>query len=297
MTTRVMPAAPRLVRHPNVSCDIAPRALERWNPELRAAAATDAEGDNKDAAIIAILDMIGADFFGQGITAKSVSAQLRNFGDVPVTVEINSPGGDYFEGLAIYNVLREHKQDITVKILGLAASAASVIAMAGDTIQVARAGFVMIHNVWVVTMGNRHDLRDVADWLEPFDQVAADLYAARTGLSVKEVAKLLDSETWIGGADAVEKGFADSLLPADQIGKAKNEAITGAVAAKRRLDLALAKGERLPRSQRRQLLNEISGTHDAAEDDTPSAVSTQNDLTHSVSLLEMGLARLKMVAA
>lgn len=292
MTLRTIPAAPKLARHPNVSCDISPRALERWNPDLRAAASADKSDNN----VVSIMDVIGSDFFGEGITAKRVSGALRAIGNKPITVEINSPGGDFFEGLAIYNVLREHPKDVTVKILGLAASAASLIAMAGDTVQVARAGFVMIHNVWVLAIGNRNDLRDVADWLEPFDAMAADLYSARTGLSVKEVTKLLDSETWIGGTEAVEQGFADELLSADQIdSKAKNETTTGAVAAQRRLEIALAKGERLPRSLRRQLFKEINGTPSAADDGTPSAAeAVEHD---GDSGLRLALASLKLARA
>jgi ATP-dependent Clp protease protease subunit len=113
--------------------------------------------------------------------------------------------------------LREHPAAVTVKVLGIAASAASVIAMAGDEIQIARAGFMMIHNTWIMAMGDRHALREAADWLEPFDQVAVDIYAARTGLEPKALGKMLDQETWIGGTKAVEQGFADGFLPADQI--------------------------------------------------------------------------------
>lgn len=298
MTIRKIPSAPQLARHPNVSCDIAPHALERWNPDLRSAEAADGKTDNTK---ISIMDVIGQDFWtGEGVTAKRVSGALRAIGNKAVTVEINSPGGDFFEGLAIYNVLREHPKDVTVKVLGLAASAASVVAMAGDTIQIARAGFVMVHNVWVLAIGNRNDLRDVADWLEPFDTVAADLYAARTGLSAKEVAKLLDNETWIGGSDAVDKGFADELIPSDQIeSKAKNEAITGQVAAQRRADIALAKGEKLPRSMRRHLWKEINGTPGAAEDevDTPRAVQTVKPGADGIASLNLGLARLKLLGA
>jgi ATP-dependent protease ClpP protease subunit len=96
------------------------------------------------------------------ITAKGVAAQLRAIGDRPVEVQINSPGGDMFEGFAIYNVLREHPQAITVKIMGMAASAASIIAMAGDTIEIGAASFIMIHNCEVVAVGNRHDMAETA---------------------------------------------------------------------------------------------------------------------------------------
>src|SRR5690606_9455368 len=150
-----------------------------------------------------------------GWTAKRVSAILRNIGDNDVIVNINSPGGDMFEGLAIYNVLREHKGRITVKILGLAASAASVVAMAGDEVQISRAGFLMIHNCWIIAIGNRHELRELADWMEPFDKAMAGIYEEHTGLDPKEIEALLDAESWIGGADAVDKGFADSLLSRD----------------------------------------------------------------------------------
>ncbi|KLB48562.1 peptidase, partial [Xanthomonas euvesicatoria] len=104
-----------------------------------------------------------------GVTARRVAGALRAMGKGPVTVNVNSPGGDMFEGLAIYNLLREHDGEITVKVLGLAASAASIIAMAGDTVQIARAGFLMIHNAWVMAVGNRNDLIEVADTLKPFD--------------------------------------------------------------------------------------------------------------------------------
>src|SRR5690606_26247503 len=133
-----------------------------------------------------------------------VAAALRAMGAGPVTVNVNSPGGDMFEGLAIYNLLREHEGEVTVKVLGLAASAASIIAMAGDTVQIARAGFLMIHNCWVVAQGNRHDLREYAEMMEPFDAAMADIYSARTGLDATEVQKQLDAESWINGSAAIE---------------------------------------------------------------------------------------------
>jgi ATP-dependent Clp protease protease subunit len=159
---------------------------------------------------------------GQGVTAARISAALRAIGKRDVVVNINSPGGDYFEGLAIYNALRDHPAQVTVKVLGIAASAASVIAMAGDEIQIARAGFLMIHNTWIIAMGDRHALREAADWLEPFDQVAVDIYAARTGLEPKAIAKMLDRETWIGGDRGRRAGhFADAFLPADAVDRGR----------------------------------------------------------------------------
>lgn len=273
MRKQLMPQARNVDRPQGLQCDLVPQALERWNPSLAAAAAT-------DPATISILDPIGVDFWtGEGVTAKRISAALRSIGpENDVVVNINSPGGDLFEGLAIYNLLREHKGTVTVKVLGVAASAASIVAMAGDEVQIARAGFLMIHDTWVVVIGNRHDLRDVADQLETFDIAMADIYASRTGLDIKAVQKKMDAETWINGSAAVDEGWADSLLPADEVRESKSARAERPAAF--RMDLALAKAG-MPRSERRALLNEFksstpsaagTGTPSAAENDTPRAV-------------------------
>lgn len=298
MTIRMLPAIKNLARPSKVESGISPQALARWNPTIRGAAGDGSSTNN----VISILDEIGIDpWTGQGITANRVSGALRAIGNKPVTVEINSPGGDYFEGLAIYNALREHPQDVTVKVLGIAASAASVIAMAGDTIMVPRAGFLMIHNVWVVAMGNKDDLRAVADFLEPFDATAADVYQARSGMALADIVEMLDNETWIGGTDAVAKGLADSLLPSDQVdNSAKNAALTRPAAeAYRRIDEALAKGERLPRSERRKLIKDICGKPGAAEEEgTPRAADEaviEND--DGDDRLRIALAHLMLASA
>lgn len=252
MSKRKLPQADIAAR-PGLRTEIMPSALDRWNPAVHHAA------DSSDNTI-SVLDVIGADWFGEGVTAKRISAALRSIGKQDVVVNINSPGGDYFEGLAIYNMLREHPAKVTVKVLGIAASAASVIAMAGDEVQIARAGFLMIHNTWVVAMGDRHQLRDVADWLEPFDRSAVDIYAARTGLDPKDIGKMLDRETWISGSDAVEKGFADGLLASDEVsaGATRNSAEGKAVAAAHKLDTLLARAG-VSRSERRELLHALKG--------------------------------------
>jgi len=236
--------------------DIAPKALERWAPGLMAAASADNT--------ISVLDVIGSDpWSGGGVTSARVAAALRSIGaDKDVVVNINSPGGDLFEGLAIYNMLRDHKGAVTVKVLGMAASAASIIAMAGDTVQVARAGFLMIHDTWVVAIGNRIDLRTIADTLEPFDAAMASIYAARTGAEQKAMQKMMDAETWIGGESAVAQGFADELLPADEV--KEDPKASAQVIAARAIERGLA-AMGLPRSKARDVMNEFkSGTRDAA---------------------------------
>lgn len=264
MSKRKLPAADVSARS-GAKSGMSPKALDRWAPDLRAAVEDDAN--------ISILDVIGEDWWsGEGVTAKRISAALRSIGDEPVTVNINSPGGDFFEGLAIYELLRQHPAKVTVKILGLAASAASVIAMAGDEVKIGRSGFLMIHNAWVMAAGDRNDLQEVADWLTPFDATMADIFAARTGMASADVAALLDRETWIGGADAVEQGFADAILEPAAVTHEPEARDTREVVARHKVDILLAKAG-VSRSERREMIAALkggmpgaalSGTHDAA---------------------------------
>jgi len=287
MTKKSLPAA--LAGRPcaGVSFDLLPQAMERWNPGIQAA------DDDKNT--ISILDAIGSDpWTGEGVTAKRISAALRAIGGADVTVSINSPGGDMFEGLAIYNILREYKGRVTVKVLGLAASAASIIAMAADELQIARSGFLMIHNAWTVAAGNRHQFREVAEMMEPFDASMADIYAARTGADIAEMQALMDAESWIGGSAAVEQGFADSLLDSDSV-KEGAKAQSSLIAA-RKLDTILAK-QGIPRSERRALIQEIKfGTPCAAGPGTHDAADTLADLAEPIADLERALARFSAAA-
>lgn len=189
--------------------DMRPDALARWEPEIRAA-------DDGGASTITIYDSIGDNWEGTGVTASRIGAALRSIGNRDVKVNVNSPGGDFFEGVAIYNLLRMHQAKVTVQVVGLAASAASVIAMAGDEILMGDGAFLMIHNAWAVAMGNRHDMKAAAETLEPFDAAMAALYADRAGISVEEAGALMDKETWIPASSAVEQGFATGLLDRGQ---------------------------------------------------------------------------------
>jgi ATP-dependent Clp protease protease subunit len=287
MSKRQLPAAPLPTVRTPLAFDPSPQALERWNGAVMAA---DRDADNS----ISILDVIGETWTGEGVTAKRISAALRSIGaDKDIVVNINSPGGNFFEGLTIYNMLREHKGHVTVKVLGIAASAASFIAMAGDRIEIARAGFMMIHNGQVVAMGDRHDLREIADLIEPFDQAMADIYAGRTGIEAKDIAKMMDRETFISGTQAIDKGFADALLPADAV--AENvEANAGqvAVVALHRLDALLAKAN-LSRTERHKLINELRDTQRAAAPGTQRAAETPPVSDGAITSLQSALAALR----
>lgn len=234
------------------------RAIDRWNAGFMAA--TTPENT------ISILDVIGEDYWsGGGVTSKRVAAALRAIGDQDVVVDINSPGGDFFEGVAIYNALRAHPKKVTVRIIGLAASAASVIAMAGDEIQIGKAGFLMIHNSWVVAMGNRHDLAAAAQTMEPFDDAMATVYSDRAGVHKSKASEWMDAETWFNGEQAVSEGLATGFLPADAVSEDKTKAAGDrGVNATRMVDARLAKTG-MPRTERRALLSELKGgKHDAA---------------------------------
>lgn len=244
-----------------------PEAIERWSPGIIAAKQSPEN-------TISILEMIGEDFWsGGGVTAKRIAGALRAIGsDTEIFVDINSPGGDFFEGVAIYNLLRAHPKKVTVRILGIAASAASVVAMAGDVIEIGKAGFVMIHNAWVVAIGNRHDLEEAAKTMEPFDDAMATVYADRAGVKKSTAVEWMDEEKWFNGEEAVEFGLADGFLPADQVAEDKTKAASsGGVNATRRIDALLAKTG-IPRSERRALLTEAKGGR------TPGAASPEHGM-------------------
>lgn len=269
MNKSSLPAAAVLARREFARSACPPSAMTAWNAGVRSASETDTS--------ISILDVIGTDWWtGEGVTTKRIAGALRAIGEQDVVVNINSPGGDYFEGLAIYNLLREHKGRVTVKILGIAASAASVIAMAGDDVQIARAGFLMIHNTWVGASGDRHQLRETADWLEPFDNAAVDIYASRTGIDAAEIGAMLDKETWIGGADAVTRGFADGLLSNDAVrDDPQARERTERLRAERATD-NLGRIAGVSRSDIKQLIQDLKRvTPGAGDDGKPGAADTE----------------------
>jgi ATP-dependent Clp protease protease subunit len=259
---RARPAAMPLPARQDVCAFTGPTAFERWADEAAGVRAV-AVGDN----VITMFDVIGEDWWtGGGVTAKKVASQLRAIGDRPVEVQVNSPGGDMFEGIAIYNVLREHPQEVTVKVMGVAASAASILAMAGDRIEIGAASFLMIHNCWVAAIGNRHDLRETADFLEPFDGAMVDVYAARSKGDATQIAKWLDAETWMSGSTAIERGFAEGLLSADTM-----TVDEGAKAADRKFnELRVLEGQLvaagLSRTEARARVTQITGTPGASHD-------------------------------
>lgn len=270
--------ARELLRAPEGLSAFAPEdVLAKWQAGIRAAEA----GTN----VIPMLDVIGEDYWtGGGVTARRVSQQLQALGGAAPEVHINSPGGDMFEGLAIYNLLREyatqHSVSVKVKILGQAASAASVIAMAGDVVEIGAASFLMIHNCWVVAVGNRHDMARVAEQLAPFDAAMADVYAQRSGQSAADCAGWMDAETYMNGRVAIERGFADALLAADAVTEdAETTARAAELNSVRAMEMTLVSGGMTRAAARARILqlkgidpDHFRGTPGAAtETGTPGA--------------------------
>ncbi len=164
---------------------------------------------------VLLYEQIGEDFWsGGGVSAKKFSEALKAAGDVQeINLRINSPGGVVFDGLTIYNALKEHPAKVTVDIDGIAASIASVIAMAGDEIRIAESAMVMIHDAQGLALGNHREMEAMRALLEKWDGQIASVYAARTGRRADTFRKLMDAETWFTAAEAKENGLVDQVIP------------------------------------------------------------------------------------
>jgi len=167
---------------------------------------------------ILIYEQIGQDWFGDGLTAKSFAEELKSHGDLSeIRLLINSPGGDVFDGMAIYNTLLRHKARKIVEIDGLAASIASIIAMVGDEIRIGENAMFMIHDPWSVAIGTAGDFRQQADVLDAITEQLVTTYTARTKQDRQQIRDWMAAETWFSGAEAKEAGFADAVTPAKQV--------------------------------------------------------------------------------
>lgn len=162
----------------------------------------------------------GGGWFDEGIGASDVAAALRELGPGPVDVRINSGGGDVFDGVAIHSLLVRHQGTVTTYIDGLAASAASFIAMAGDNIVMARNGFMMIHDGMTMTYGNGNTHRASAELLDKISDTIADMYAERAGEDVAYWRNLMtvngEDGTWYSGQEALEAGLVDEITGSEQ---------------------------------------------------------------------------------
>ena len=150
--------------------------------------------------------------YWSGVTAKGFNDELKALGDISeINVRLNSGGGNVFDGIAIYNTLKNHKAKVNIHIDGLAASIASIVAMAGDTISMAKNGFMMIHDPWIMTAGTAEDLRKTADTIDGVREQLLDTYIRRTGGDREQISDMMSAETWMNSDEAMKNGFVDSV--------------------------------------------------------------------------------------
>lgn len=160
-----------------------------------------------------IYEDIGVDWWtGEGVTASSIKQEIDTAGPfTKIAVRINSPGGDAFEGVAIFNLLRGQGKPIDVFVDGIAASAASVVAMAGDTRTMGTGAMLMIHNAWTSCTGYADDMRKMADTLDSISASISQVYVTRGGVTQEKASELMSAESWLNASEAVELGLATGI--------------------------------------------------------------------------------------
>jgi ATP-dependent Clp endopeptidase proteolytic subunit ClpP len=171
-----------------------------------------AEASSKSADVY-IFDEIGT----FGLTAQSFIEEIKSYKDTPMSLHINCVGGDVFEGMAIYNVLKKRTARTTVYIEGIAASMGSVIALAGDEVVMAENSLFMIHNAWGGAMGEATEIRKTAALLDKISGEIADIYTKKTNLPYNRVKEMMDEETWLSADEAYNLGFIDSISDAIKV--------------------------------------------------------------------------------
>ena len=160
-----------------------------------------------ETADVYIFDEIGT----YGITAQEFITDIKDLKDTPINLRINSLGGDVFDGMAMYNVIKRREAKTTVYIEGIAASIATIISLGADEVVMAENSLFMIHNAWGGTMGEAKDMRKTAETLEKITGELTDIYRKKTGLSYDALAEMMDEETWLNANEAFELGFIDTI--------------------------------------------------------------------------------------
>jgi len=160
-----------------------------------------------ETADIYIFDEIGT----YGVTAQDFISEIKGLKDMPINLRINSLGGDVFDGMAMYNVIKRREAKTTVYIEGIAASIATIIALGADEVIMAENSLFMIHNAWGGTSGEAKDMRKTAETLDKITSELTDIYVKKTGLSFEALAEMMDEETWLNAEEAFALGFIDTI--------------------------------------------------------------------------------------
>ncbi|RJR40795.1 MAG: Clp protease ClpP [Desulfobacteraceae bacterium] len=165
---------------------------------------------------ILLYDYIGFPFNDAGELVKTISDMRGK----RITVRINSPGGDIFDAVSVFNALSAHDAKVTTRAEALAASAASIILMAGKEVQAYESAMIMLHEPWVLIAGNRFDMIEMADLLEKISGIMVDIYWKHSTVTKKELQDMLKNETWMTAAEAKKKGFVNTVLEGKTTAKA-----------------------------------------------------------------------------
>ena len=168
------------------------------------------QSDSADLYIFGDISSWPSDYYGDK-SAWSIVKELKDLDVTQLHVHINSYGGDVAEGLAIYNVLRNHSAEVITYCDGFACSAASVVFMAGEERVMSPASLLMVHNAWTIALGNAEELRKTADDIETITQASINAYKAVATIDEAKIKELMDNETWILPEDALEYGFATAI--------------------------------------------------------------------------------------
>lgn len=171
-------------------------------------------GDEEERTLVLNGEISDETWYGDEVTPALFAKEL-NAGSGNITVWINSPGGDVYAAAQIYNLLMEYKGNVTVKVDALAASAASVIAMAGTTVLMSPVAMMMIHNPITVAIGDSKEMQKAGEMLEEVKEGIMNAYEIKTGMDRKKISHLMDAESWFNAKKAVELGFADGILHGD----------------------------------------------------------------------------------
>lgn len=182
--------------------------LQTNNREAAKALRVENDSDSSTIFLYGVIDQ----YFG--VSAEDLAKELDNLRGKAVTLRINSPGGDVFDGRAMYAAIRQHG-NVTAQIDGLAASAATYVAMAAKSITMVDGGFMMIHNAWTFAFGNKNDFIELADLLDKFDESIMNDYIKKTGKSKEELTAMMNAETWMNAGEAKDMGFIDSIFDGD----------------------------------------------------------------------------------
>jgi len=174
--------------------------------------------DIKSKASKGVVDVYIFDEIGMGgVNAQSFIEEIKSFKDSPMNLHINCVGGDVFDGMAIYNIIKKRTSKTTVYIEGIAASMGSVIALAADTVVMAENSLFMIHNAWGGAMGEAKEMKKTARLLDKISGEIADIYVKKTKLPYDKVKEMMDEETWLNAEEALELGFIDSISDAIKV--------------------------------------------------------------------------------